>query len=367
MVQIIKNPSFGENLGTALGGGLSGGLQWLAENKIKEMAQRHQMNQISRGLGALGIPQEQAQQLAGLPENVLREYTKQHLMAPSREAYAQSLQELLGGGAPQQQQGLAPMQPAAPGIEQQQPTGQLRLPVKPQLTEQQATKLAEFGLKKQAMTSKEKSEAYKATKEDRKEILQSAKDAKENITRLDRMSELSKTGKLDSPLYYNLLKKVGLDIPALLNPESQEFDKLATDFIKNSRSIFGGRITENQIETFLKTIPSLSQSAEGREAVTRNLKIMNEGALLRDKALREVLRENNGIPPLDLSERVNERVEPALSELSKEFVRGGKSTIEVGQSLNELPDAKLYKGAEIQDEETGTLYVSDGSSWKVKG
>lgn len=68
------NERFWDRITQSLGTGLSGGLESLANMKMQQLQQR----QLAGGLQALmpGITPEQAQQLSGLPEPILREITK---------------------------------------------------------------------------------------------------------------------------------------------------------------------------------------------------------------------------------------------------------------------------------------------------
>ncbi len=169
------------------------------------------------------------------------------------------------------------------------------------------------------LTSQEKREAFKATKAERKEIIDKGRAARQNLHDLDRMEELEKEGKLDTPGYIEGLKRSGFDIPALMNPGSEEFQKIAANFLKDAKTYFGSRVSNYEIEQFLKTIPSLSQSPEGRKRVIANLKNLSRGALEYNNALKEIMAENKGIPPYDLLEQVDSKVQKREDALAKKF------------------------------------------------
>lgn len=192
-----------------------------------------------------------------------------------------------------------------------------------------------------SMSGKEVASRFKETKDIRKEILNQSKAARENDTRLERMKQLNASGKLIDPLYNATLEKLGLDIPALKNPDSQEFEKLTNDMFRNIREIFGNRINVIEIITFLKTIPTLSQSQEGRNRVIRNLKLLNRGAQARVKAMKEIIKENGGTPPYDLGEQVEERISPELDNMSAQFIAGPSP------SFDTLPAPSGIKKTEI--------------------
>ena len=162
-----------------------------------------------------------------------------------------------------------------------------------------------------------------------KDVQAKAKGARENNIRLNRMENLIASGKLNNPAFSSVLKTlkhgvfgIGVDLSSLMSTESQEFDKLSTDFVKNAKDIFGSRITDTDLKTFLATIPNLSQSDAGKMAVVRNLRLMNEGAELRDKAARQLLKHYDNKPPLDFEAQVDELIKPKMDEIALEFAQG---------------------------------------------
>lgn len=188
----------------------------------------------------------------------------------------------------------------------------------------EATELKKFEAKEELENRKE-SKKYLA------QLNKEAKVAKENDMRLDRMSELIKTGKLSSPLFHNTLKTlshglwgVGLDLHFLESPESQEFTKLSSDMIKGIKDIFGERVTNLDVESFLKTIPSLSQSNEGKQRIIRNLKISNQANKLKESTAKKIIKENGNNVPADLELLVEEQVNPKLDALAAKFIKNAE-------------------------------------------
>ncbi len=329
MAQIIRDVGLGEKLGTGVGKGLLD----LATNRLGKIQQRELSQQQARGLESLGFNQQQSGALANLDPQILQSVVKQKLSAPNEANYLQALQSLLGGDQqtaqmPQGQQGLPQQQML--GGQQQTPQGaQSQMgTILPQggINAQQATKLAELGLKKQEISekkniqsAKEKAEAYKATKPERKAIVEGARLARQSLHDLNRLEELNVEGKLDTPGYVTFLKNSGLDIPALMNPESEEFQKISQGFLRGLKDITGGRITNYEVEQFLKTIPSLSQSPEGRKRVISHLKNLNRISLVYADTLKDLVSKNQGVPPLDLLEQLDDAVAPKVDKLSDLF------------------------------------------------
>lgn len=180
----------------------------------------------------------------------------------------------------------------------------------------------------------------KETKPVYDEIHKEAKAAKNNDKRLEKMEQLIKTGKLTNPIFASAIKAIGkgifgfgIDLSALQNPESQQFDKLSNDFLREAKSIFGSRLTDADLNAFLKTVPTLSISNEGKMHVIQNMRQFNETAKIKEKALNDIIKENGGRRPRGLLELVDERIGPQLDVIAKRF----KQSVGPVESTQSLP------------------------------
>jgi len=174
--------------------------------------------------------------------------------------------------------------------------------------------------------------AYKETKDLRHKLIEDRKLARQELKDLSRLQELNEEGKLDTPGYVEFLQRSGFDIPALMNPESEEFQKIQQGFLKGAKQYFGARVTDNEINMFLKTIPTLSQSAEGRKRVIAMLKDVARGKEEYYQAYKDVMNENNGKPPLDLEEQIENKVESRLDKIAEKFKADLQRPVPKGQN-----------------------------------
>jgi len=410
MPQIInENPNFGSLLGT----GLSSGLNVLAQNKLNQFAGRQQRQMTAQGLASLGIPEQNAMQIASLPEKLQELVVKNYLAAAEGQGLNEALAALSGEPQQQQQPGMEQFyQQAAP---QQNPqlsalqnliasgkgitpeafgqqlsaqgaqAPQMPSPIESPRRAERAKSFAETlrasrispehklklaamqqsnQLHKEKLSAKEREIVDKETKPVYDEISKGAKAAQNNNKRLDRMEQLIKEGKLNSALSVSILDnipgvseavggaigaylglaggalgaggggyvgtKIGKGIgeglsgaaSALLSPQSQEFKKLSNDFLKDAKETFGSRLTNYDVQTFLATVPTLSQSDEGKRRVITNLRSFNEAAILRKKAMDQIIKENGGKRPANLDTLVEDRIAPQLDALAQKFKMG---------------------------------------------
>lgn len=356
--------------GTALGEILGG----LAHGKAHQLQKRREYENNEEALKGAGYTPEEAKKLARFDSQILKQVIKNKGKEPSAE-YTRVLDELNASNTSQknntqsalerfeQPQNQSGQQPDIGQFLQQQQTngassplqlGQLmqqfgsqgdqsnkQTPLQQQSPNSQFTQpnvaQEETRIDWSKLKPEEKKELYKLqqdkrkadeeiarnrfkdTKEVRKDILAKGAQARDNLESLDRLEDLNKNGNLNSNEYIEFLKGVGLDIPAMMTADTQEFNKITANFIRGAKAIFGSRVTEKELEYYLQTIPQISNSPEGRQRVILNLKKLARGEREILNTYKEILRENGGIPPHDTAEQVEERSEKKLDAIAKQF------------------------------------------------
>jgi len=370
MAQIIPQSSFASGLASSLGQGLGEGLQQLAQHKLMQLHTQKERAHVGHGLSALGFTPEQSQQLAGLPPALLGPIIKNYLAAAENSGLEEALGALSGQPTQQMSQQMVENQPQEDNLttplareaaakirepqQQQQKSSLKDILQRPRLNPQQKIKLAEMEQRRELNekklqaaerkeTNAQQAKIDKETKPFYDEIAKGAKSALESNKRLDRMEELISKGNLTNPVWASLIKTaskgifgLGLDLGFLTSADSQEFDKLSTDFLKNAKDIFGSRITDADMSAFLKTVPSLTQSDAGKKRVIENLRSFNQAALIKKNAANAIIKENGGKRPANFDALVDERVAPQLDALATKFKEGSDK--------EEPQDPALFRG-----------------------
>lgn len=338
-------------VGAGLGSGLGQGLEKLAQGKLKQM----QESSLASIYTQAGVEPQYAQALAQLDpkqaQSILQnpsllqellvgyQEPQQQFFQDNKNTFSplQSLSSLQGGADPLQ----ALRRSSLPeGDSRSQKATQIAEGFKDPLQKLREEELA-FKKENERLKAEEKRidrmdkaarEAYKETLPDRREILADARGAKQDLQDLKRLEDPDVEGGVIGAAYNEFLKEAGLDIPALMNPESEEFLKIRQSFLRDAKKYFGARVTNFELEQFLKTIPDLSQSPEGRKRVIANLKRFNRLKILRAKSMRDVIRDNDGIPPLDLLEQTDERYSKNAKKIASQFKKDLKREVPEGSS-----------------------------------
>lgn len=188
----------------------------------------------------------------------------------------------------------------------------------------------------------------------------------QEAARFERLQELFSPeleSKFPSSISVGLLTKDGELRPtaaAALSPEAQEAVKLVADNLSGAKDTFGARVTNFDLQAYMKRLPTLLNSAEGRRRVLRDLRLMNKLNTMHDQGVLEIIEREGGPEKISLSQaerRYRKENAQAIDAIKKEFVSPEK------HAFSGKPDAKVYSGRIIVDEETGEKFRSNGKEW----
>lgn len=191
----------------------------------------------------------------------------------------------------------------------------------------------EARLQKQAVLDQKKFEAAQ-TKEARaegKELRDKKKAAKDTIEDINRLEELEKEG-LAGAGAVEFYKNAGLDIPSLIGAPSEEYNKIAANFVRNAKSMFGSRLTDADLNQFLKTVPSLSNSPEGRKRINSNLKKIARLDIEYADTYRDIVKSNKGTIPFDLEEQLDDKMDKKREVIYQQFKKDLHKPVPKGES-----------------------------------
>lgn len=379
MAIILDRPGFGAQLGTSLGGGLSKAFEALAQDKLKDMQQRQQAEKLRmsglpevlayldpqvqaqyvRGAQAADIEAQKEGKLSSLLESVLGTGEAVQPTAPQQQDQVQTLLQQLQqpGGLAQAQLGKRLAQPeiGRDKIPFSEPSERVNITREKQLSDE-INKL-ESGLRDPKLSGLEKKELRNQINERRKEFHDISKElrkeskaelkqlrekyisADDRLKSLERLESLEAEGLMGAD-YNEFLNRSGLDIAALRDPNSQEAQAIIQGFARDAKTFYGtGRLTNTELELFMKSLPSLSQTPEGRKRVVARMKDFARLEKATYDEARDIIRKNAGVPPSDLWEKVDDRLEKKRDQFAKLFRKDLQRKVPEGPS-----QARVFAG-----------------------
>jgi hypothetical protein len=156
-------------------------------------------------------------------------------------------------------------------------------------------------------------------------ILQGYESARVSKANLARMRKLEQGGELAGPYSKLISQATGIPISILGNPKSEEFEKLVSQRGLNVAQAYGfGRILQTEYENFLKTIPTLMNSQEGRKRIGDTLEYFDNIAEARYNTLNQIMKQNGGRRPQNLQEQVTARMAPYYDKAEEVLVYGSE-------------------------------------------
>lgn len=187
------------------------------------------------------------------------------------------------------------------------------------------------------------------------EIIQGYEAAQSSKHITDRMRELDKEGQPSNlPVF---LSEV-LDIPiALWAPEqAEEFQKIAAQKATKVAQAYGfGNVRAIEFAEFVKTIPSLLNTKEGRDRIYKTIDYFDNLAIERYNAYRDVLKENRNATAGELQLELTDRLKKPYEDLGQ--------VLKYGDELVEVVSPEGKKGKVRKSE----LTEAEKEGYKVAG
>lgn len=385
-----KRPSFGAKISEGIGRGLQSAQSEYDKYKALE-AQKSEDQFLSQVLGydVSGVSSDLKKILV---QETMKEQAKMNQLQQKQDFLSQIFG---GGGLSQGQRGLeSGFEGEEPGIpENQEQMGgynpanitdaqiaaasvmdpvlgrELREAKNTALKErrhQESLERGEERYKQEKQTAKERS-YFKMNEPKVMQLADNQRKLEVEKARYERLNELfSQSEKFPSPILASLMTKEGniRDVAySQLSPEAQEAVKLIIDSTSNIKDTYGARVTNFDLQTYLKKLPSLLNSEEGKARVLRDLQIMNDLNLLHTGGIQEVFDEAGGTDQIPFS-KAESLYKKKYGDLEKAMLE--EFAVPKQKVYDVLPDPRKFLGLEMEDPDTGEVFISDGKTWKLK-
>ncbi len=352
MVTVVREPSFGENLGNSLGTGISSALEQLANNKIEKIRQQQEQQRMSQGLQALlGLSPELASQAAGAPPDVLKEFSRQKLQEPRNQAYLQALQQVIGGGesVPGQMNSQSLI---AAGISPKEATDLIKLG-------------AEQKHRKDILKQREQQHYEKLNAPILSKIEEKAVVPREIKKLAEDSLKILKSGKA-------LTGVKGKITPSFLqSPEGQELATKLNNIVIKKASLGKGIPSVSRLKLEEGSKAAIWNHPKVIESILKD--IIHDPEINKDIAhdlAREELLEKSDLNPKDLKKEITKRAK----EIQKESIKQSSQESNYlatefnlsPEDITELESPELKENAEVEIGD-GRIITKKNGQWILKG
>lgn len=100
-------------------------------------------------------------------------------------------------------------------------------------------------------------------------------------------------------------------------PEAELYVKIINDFTTQAKDSYGARVTNFELERFLKRLPTLANSKEGRDLILKRMKLTTEADRIVNQTIQDVYRHYGAgkITPEDAQAIAEQIYEPKIEAL----------------------------------------------------
>lgn len=177
-------------------------------------------------------------------------------------------------------------------------------------------------IKSEENSLKKVDESFKAQKDFIDSTTQGYRGFKTDMEpRLKQMQQIN-SDDLISPSAAKFLEIMDIPLGVLENPSNELYSKLSQDLLKGLPETYGNRILKVEVDNFLKTIPTLLNSADGRRMIASNLLKLGEMKETFYNEMRNMQKQylDTEKPlPKDFEQRVLDNTLPMINRLNQDF------------------------------------------------
>jgi hypothetical protein len=307
-------PDIGSQIGQGIAGGISQGAEMGLKAKYEQEAEMQKMYAKKMLADADSNSMKDLLIKRGIPEDVASIYSQ--ATEGGKTAILNNLLDLEQRGVIEPGSLTAPKDPnkipSAEELTQEKPTFEY-----PKLEGEKGLKPAEKIKrqdKREATNIPIYNEANKTVRNLQMEGL--------SLQRLEQLNDSKKLPQNFGRLNVNV-KSGELIAPWLAPPEAQLFVKTINDFTTKAKDSYGARVTNFELDRFMKRLPTLLNSDEGRRMIISQMKIINDLNALEHTSLRDVF-DKYGVNKINAQE-ANQIARKLREDKEKELIESFNS------------------------------------------
>lgn len=182
--------------------------------------------------------------------------------------------------------------------------------------------------------------AAQANAEYQKQIFTDYEAAEASDVRLNQQLGLANSGQLPTPAMVKTMDYLGFPLGILSNPAAELYEKVTQSNVLDVSKAFPGAIKNFEIESYMKTIPQLINSDDGKKIIIENKLIENDQKRQNALISQKIIEENNGRMPKDYRYQMMDRTRESRLKMLKNIKKISKELLILPNTLRR----KLKKG-----------------------
>lgn len=144
-------------------------------------------------------------------------------------------------------------------------------------------------------------------------------------------------------------------LAGMVNKDTQQFAKTIANFISGAKNIFGSRVTNFDLEAFLKRLPGLLNSSDGRRIIIEQMNLQNKRDMLHNKLLRDGIQHyDNNYSFAQVTKAVDDRIAREEADIMQRY----DLLTEAGDYLDMMAkNPTKFAGHELFIDDKGKLWA----------
>lgn len=325
----------------------SNALQNLLNMTAEHLYERKQAYNKMSGLRAMpGMTQEKAQLLSSLPDSLLGPMLKQLGQQGQDQEMLRQINSVMGGGQ------LPSGEQALQG--QQQPLTQL--------SPRNAIEISKLQLKKQALEQQKEIRNEASTQKYREKLSEDALRAPQDELRWTNIIKAAQSGQIRAGNKQAIMEKFGIQ-NFFRDPSTEQAQAEIARLNLGVARAFGpgmGRIMQSEFQAHQEGLVKAWNTPQGMVAIGMNRMLESKIPVILNDAKRQVIRDNKGKVPKDLTDKVEEKATPQLRKLLKRMNKNFELAL-----ANKMPDWESARFNPTSYEE-GTEAKYKGVTWRIE-
>ncbi len=150
-------------------------------------------------------------------------------------------------------------------------------------------------------------------------------------------------------------------VPAAASPEIQRYVKTINDFTTTAKDSYGARVTNFDLQQFMRRLPTLANSEEGRDQILEQMGIITEINELREKSLIDTIDTHGGIRNIDYdsAERIADKSIKGQVDNLRSKLKGISSRMdrEYSEKIKEIKSDSTKNKVAVQKADGSMGYI----------